>query len=314
MQYTGMRVKMKSAKNGYDAQGLFDGKGVTILAGSRVNIDLNQISPPLIELRRFYVDSDGVVQNNLYLESPSTAARFVIGRAANGWVEWKFENGENLDAYRKKRIDSKQRDKNAAPRQEVPRVEKVESRPVVSKQEVSIVTERERPASRTEQAAIPPFSKDKDVADLMRQVAQLREMVLSKQNEAPRAAHENEIRDRRFRIAIQHRDAPELRLSQTPAPIRNLSFNLSFDCAGEKGQVGKYRLFFLNDEYEVVSNQLEFDAKSGMGINGHFTLASGMSKRKLCYLGIQDIRDAQDELQRLIPFDIQILFEADFDF
>ena len=279
-----------------------------------MNINLNQISPPLIELRRFNVDSDGVVQKNLYLESPSTAARFVIGRAANGWVEWKFENGENLDAYRKKRIDSIYGDKNAALRKELPRVEKVEPQPAVAKQKVSIVAEREHPISQTEQAVFSPSSKDKDVADLMRQMAQLREMVLSKQNEAFGAAHQNEIRDRRFRIAIQHRDVPEMRLSQKPAPIRNLSFNLSFDCEGEKGQVGKYRLFFLNEEYEVVSNQLEFEVKSGMGINGHFTLASGMSKCKLCYLGIQDIRDAQDELQRLIPFDIQILFEADFDF
>lgn len=33
--------------------------------------------------------------------SPSTAAAVVLGRPANGWIEWKDENGKTLnDVYR----------------------------------------------------------------------------------------------------------------------------------------------------------------------------------------------------------------------
>lgn len=69
----------------------------------------------------------------------------------------------------------------------------------------------------------------------------------------------------------------------------------------------------MDEQHDVVSNIVEFNMESGQTIRCRFTLKSKMSGKKVCFLGIRDSRDLHDELLKLIPFRIEILFNADFD-
>ena len=35
--------------------------------------------------------------------SPSAASDFVLGRASNGWIEWKYEDGKTLDEVKRQK-------------------------------------------------------------------------------------------------------------------------------------------------------------------------------------------------------------------
>jgi len=41
------------------------------------------------------------VVENVSFPSPSTAAIMVLGRPANGWIEWKYEDGKSLDEVKR---------------------------------------------------------------------------------------------------------------------------------------------------------------------------------------------------------------------
>ncbi len=45
---------------------------------------------------------DGVLQEDVMTNSPSTAGCIVLGGALNGWVEWKTKSGKPINIYRKK--------------------------------------------------------------------------------------------------------------------------------------------------------------------------------------------------------------------
>ena len=42
------------------------------------------------------IDSDHVLQEDVLLGSPSSAAMFVIGKSSNGWTAWKTSDGKTL--------------------------------------------------------------------------------------------------------------------------------------------------------------------------------------------------------------------------
>ena len=44
---------------------------------------------------------DGVLQDDVVTNSPSTAGSVVLGRANNGWFSWKDKDGNYIDIYRK---------------------------------------------------------------------------------------------------------------------------------------------------------------------------------------------------------------------
>ncbi len=44
------------------------------------------------------------VVRNITFSSVSTAAGFVMGRAANGWIEWKNDEGKTLDQVERKNV------------------------------------------------------------------------------------------------------------------------------------------------------------------------------------------------------------------
>lgn len=83
----------------YDAKGVFDGIGLTVLTGSKIN---PLVSTTETNRNKYYsyIDSDFILTKDVFFKSPSAAAKFVSGRSANGWVEWKDENGNALEKHR----------------------------------------------------------------------------------------------------------------------------------------------------------------------------------------------------------------------
>ena len=100
MARTEIPVVMRSAKNSYSARGIFDGKGVTVLKGSRVSANVTTTKGDVKGLRARYVDENNILQTDLWFKSPSSASDFVSGRSANGWREWETEDGTKISVFR----------------------------------------------------------------------------------------------------------------------------------------------------------------------------------------------------------------------
>ena len=75
-----IKVYMKSKTKGYDAQGVFDGSGITVLAGSRADLTTRDSIRGSGEdrLRRQYLNSEGVLTQDLYVRSVSTACAMAL--------------------------------------------------------------------------------------------------------------------------------------------------------------------------------------------------------------------------------------------
>ena len=81
-------------------------EGFLLLAGSKVS---QKSAPHLSESLRNRRDRAPKDQNNCLLEdvllnSPSTAANFLIGQQTNGLIAWKNESGETLKSIREQQI------------------------------------------------------------------------------------------------------------------------------------------------------------------------------------------------------------------
>ena len=95
--------------NGKDAEakGKYLEDGLVVYKGSTANLEEAPASKGtwVAKLRRSLVENKTLVQSdkvyiftkNHIFNSPSAAAVTVLGRYANGWKEWKFENGKTLD-------------------------------------------------------------------------------------------------------------------------------------------------------------------------------------------------------------------------
>lgn len=96
--------------SGGDGQGIYTEEGFVVLKGSsgRAEMVRSYASSPgakvrlrLLEQGVMKQDGDRVVfQKDHLFSSPSTAAQMVLGRTANGWVEWRTAEGAPLDALR----------------------------------------------------------------------------------------------------------------------------------------------------------------------------------------------------------------------
>lgn len=71
----------------------------TLLKGSLCAKATTDVIPTLYNQAEI---KDNILQKDLVCSSPSTAGFVVIGKANNGWVEWKDVNGNKIDIYRKK--------------------------------------------------------------------------------------------------------------------------------------------------------------------------------------------------------------------
>lgn len=94
------------------AEGEYTEDGLLVFKGSKAQPDeVKSIIPSITTLRKALLEKsilkadNGVLlfAENYTFNSPSTAAMVIMGRTANGWIEWKDKNGQTLDEkYRKK--------------------------------------------------------------------------------------------------------------------------------------------------------------------------------------------------------------------
>ena len=47
-----------------------------------------------------------VVTKDLLFSNPSKAAAMLMGRSANGWIDWKTHDGRTLDAVKRKKLET----------------------------------------------------------------------------------------------------------------------------------------------------------------------------------------------------------------
>lgn len=80
------------------AQARQTSEGFVVLAGSIISPqDDNTIPPGVKEKRKnAKVDEEHILQEDVLLNSPSSAAVFVIGKSENGWKAWKTKEGKTL--------------------------------------------------------------------------------------------------------------------------------------------------------------------------------------------------------------------------
>lgn len=83
----------------YEAKAQYEDGKVTVLRGSRINLNpgvaykpSSTIAPILTD--RSLVDADGNTLKDIEFHSLSTAASFVTGRTANGMIVWKTSDGK----------------------------------------------------------------------------------------------------------------------------------------------------------------------------------------------------------------------------
>ena len=94
------------------AEGEYTEDGLIVFAGSTCNLkETNTAGPWIINMRNGLLGSgvlvvDGSIlrftQNHLF-SSPSAAAGSVLGRRANGWIEWKYKDGRTLDEVKRQK-------------------------------------------------------------------------------------------------------------------------------------------------------------------------------------------------------------------
>jgi len=94
-----------NAARGAKGKGLPSSNGFIVLKGSEIAIStVNSMQKSLLNIRQKLIDEKILIEENTKLilnqdyefSSPSTAAAIVMGRNANGLIEWKLKNGENL--------------------------------------------------------------------------------------------------------------------------------------------------------------------------------------------------------------------------
>jgi hypothetical protein len=103
---------IKSAR-GADALGEATSEGFVVFKGSKASAStVNSISPSFLKLRGSLIDKGILSQSGDVYEfkedyifsSPSTAAVMVMGRNANGPLEWKLPNGQTLREFEAENI------------------------------------------------------------------------------------------------------------------------------------------------------------------------------------------------------------------
>ena len=90
-----------SAARGADARGFQTNEGFVVLKGSRIADSNVPSTPQPIKAKRAALVVDKQVEGfvltkDILFSSPSLAAAVVMGRSANGLVEWKLKNGSTL--------------------------------------------------------------------------------------------------------------------------------------------------------------------------------------------------------------------------
>ncbi|TXH68120.1 MAG: GIY-YIG nuclease family protein [Thiothrix sp.] len=92
------------------AEGEYTEEGLVVFANSICNLELTKTAGDwAVRVRAELLAADIlkqkdnilVFQKDYVFTSPSGAAAIVLGRAANGWVEWKYKDGRTLDQVKR---------------------------------------------------------------------------------------------------------------------------------------------------------------------------------------------------------------------
>lgn len=99
------KIFICKGKDAY-AEGEYSEDGMLVFKGAKANMqEAKALGETYVKLRRKLIDQkimtqvgDAYVLNEDYIfTSPSPAAAVLLGRAANGWTEWKNSEGKTLD-------------------------------------------------------------------------------------------------------------------------------------------------------------------------------------------------------------------------
>ncbi len=101
---------------GLEARGVYTSEGIIVLEGSQVSKEeVPSIHEYLHNLRAEKIHEQAIIDKDTFYEvqqkitfsSLSTAAGFVMGRTANGWNEWKNDDGKTIDEVKRKKFTTK---------------------------------------------------------------------------------------------------------------------------------------------------------------------------------------------------------------
>lgn len=120
----------------------------------------------------------------------------------------------------------------------------------------------------------------------------------------------------RLFIAERHTDEPIV-ICKENKTISNLNFSLNFTAIKydeyQKSEISSL-VYFANEEFEEICPIQEINVKVGESTKVNFSLNSGASSLKNCYLVIKSLKDTMGEAQQINKFDINIAFSVEFDF
>ncbi len=89
-----------------DATGTYNEDGIVVFKDSKCNLDETKTIGSWLSNKRQSLIGEGVLNKesqtlrftqDYIFNSPSTAAGVILGRRANGWIEWKYSDGRTLD-------------------------------------------------------------------------------------------------------------------------------------------------------------------------------------------------------------------------
>ncbi len=108
----GKDILICKGKDAY-AEGEYTEDGLVIFKESKCNLTVTRTLGSSVRILRKKLIGSGILiqDGNVYkftdnqtFSSPSAAAATVLGRSANGWIEWKYKNGKTLDEVKRKSI------------------------------------------------------------------------------------------------------------------------------------------------------------------------------------------------------------------
>lgn len=99
---------------GLTSKGEYTEEGFVVFAGSHMAKDTSNTIPKYLLTKREGLVNDQTVslagghyvfEKDFVFTSPSQAAGVVLGRSANGWIEWKNKKGKTLDEVKRKHLN-----------------------------------------------------------------------------------------------------------------------------------------------------------------------------------------------------------------
>jgi len=96
------------------AKGEYAEDGLVVFAGSTANFEEAKSVQPWISMTRQKLIDQGILKleghvyvftSNYIFSSPSGAAGVVLGRTANGWIEWKYPDSKTLDEVKRQSVE-----------------------------------------------------------------------------------------------------------------------------------------------------------------------------------------------------------------